>query len=219
MEIPPQLFMDPILAVAIPVFFVTIGLEIYVRQRQLREAYNGPDAWASLAMGLGSAVLNLGVKTVAFLVFSVLHQYALFDIGTQWWAWILLFFADDFSFYLHHRSCHEVRLFWAAHVNHHSSQQYNLAVALRQSWGELFHKYLWYLWLPWLGFHPLMVLSMMSISLVYQFFLHTETVRRLPQPLEWIFNTPSHHRVHHGSNVRYLDRNHAGILILSLIHI
>jgi len=214
MDLPERLFMDPVLGVAVPLFFVFIGLEIYVRQRQQRKAYDNKDAWASLAMGFGSAIINLGVKVVVFLVFSFIHQYAIFDIGSQWWAWLLLFLADDFSFYLHHRSCHEIRLFWAAHVNHHSSQQYNLAVALRQSWGELFHKYIWYLWLPLVGFHPLMVLTMMSISLVYQFFLHTETVHKFPRIVEFIFNTPSHHRVHHGSNVRYLDRNHAGILII-----
>lgn len=205
---------DPVIGFAIPVFLVFIGIEILIRRQQHLEGYDAPDAWASLAMGVGSAIINLGTKTLAFMAMIWLYSHRVFDIGADWWAWLLLFFCEDFTFYLHHRSCHEIRLFWAAHVNHHSSQQYNLAIALRQSWGELIHKYFWWMWLPFIGFHPLMVITMMTISLIYQFFQHTEVLDRLPKPIEFIFNTPSHHRVHHASNVRYLDRNHAGILII-----
>jgi sterol desaturase/sphingolipid hydroxylase (fatty acid hydroxylase superfamily) len=211
----PNVFeMDPVIGMAIPFFLISIGLEYLLRERQHLPKWNGKDAWASIGMGLGSAVINIGMKTLAFMAYSWVYEHRLFDLGSAWWVWILLLFADDFAFYTHHRSCHEIRLFWAAHVNHHSSQDYNLAIALRQSWGELFHKYIWWIWLPLLGFHPLMMITMMTISLIYQFFQHTEVVKRLPKPLEWIFNTPSHHRVHHASNVRYLDRNHAGILII-----
>ena len=130
-----------------------------------------------------------------------------------WWSWVLLVLGDDLSYYLHHRAGHTVRLLWARHVTHHSSQEYNFAVALRQAWGELATKYVWYAWLPLLGFHPLAILTMAAVSLVYQFFLHTEVVGRLER-LGLFLNTPSHHRVHHGSNIRYLDRNHGGMLIL-----
>ncbi|MFT6760369.1 MAG: sterol desaturase/sphingolipid hydroxylase (fatty acid hydroxylase superfamily), partial [Psychroserpens sp.] len=148
-----------------------------------------------------------------FGLFLFLHQFAIFDIGYQWWAWVLLFFADDLSFYWHHRLSHHIRILWAAHINHHSSENYNLAVALRQSWTELFYKYIFWLWLPILGFEPVMIFMMMGFSLIYQFWVHTKTIKSLG-PLEWIMNTPSHHRVHHASNTRYLDRNHAGILII-----
>ena len=205
---------DPVIGYAIPFFLISIVIEILLRKREHLPAYVAGDAWASLAMGVGSAIINLGTKTLAFIAMMWLYTHRLFDLPNVWWVWILLFFAEDFTFYLHHRSCHEVRLFWAAHVNHHSSRQYNLAIALRQSWGELFHKFFWWMWLPFIGFHPLMVITAMTISLIYQFFLHTEVVRKLPRPLEFIFNTPSHHRVHHAKNVRYLDRNHAGILII-----
>lgn len=205
---------DPVIGFAIPFFLISIGIEILLRRRERMPSYRAGDAWASIAMGVGSAIINLGTKTLAFLAMLWLYSHRLFDLPNAWWVWILLVFAEDFTFYLHHRSCHEVRLFWAAHVSHHSSQQYNLAVALRQSWGELFHKFFWWMWLPFIGFHPLMVITAMTISLIYQFFLHTEVVRKLPKPLEFIFNTPSHHRVHHAKNVRYLDRNHAGILII-----
>jgi sterol desaturase/sphingolipid hydroxylase (fatty acid hydroxylase superfamily) len=205
---------DPVIGYAIPFFLISIGLEILLRRKEHLPPYVPGDAWASLAMGAGSAVINMGTKTLAFMAMLWLYAHRLFPIPNVWWAWIILFFAEDFTFYLHHRTCHEIRLFWAAHVNHHSSQQYNLAIALRQSWGELIHKYFWWMWLPFLGFHPLMVITAMTISLIYQFFLHTETLRRLPKVIEFIFNTPSHHRVHHAKNVRYLDRNHAGILII-----
>jgi sterol desaturase/sphingolipid hydroxylase (fatty acid hydroxylase superfamily) len=214
MKIPNPFELDPVIGIAVPFFFLFVLVEYWVRDRQQIGAYDKKDAWASIGMGAGSAVINLLTKTTAFLVYSWLYQFRFFDLGSAWWVWILLFFADDLTFYLHHRSCHEVRVFWAAHVNHHSSRQYNLAVALRQSWGELFHKYIWWIWLPIMGCHPLMILTMMTISLIYQFFLHTETVRRFPGIIEFIFNTPSHHRVHHAKNVRYLDRNHAGMLII-----
>jgi sterol desaturase/sphingolipid hydroxylase (fatty acid hydroxylase superfamily) len=125
----------------------------------------------------------------------------------------LLFFADDLSYYVMHRTSHECRFFWASHVVHHSSQRFNLATALRQTWTGSFFTFIFWLWLPLVGFAPIMVMTMQAISLLYQFWVHTELVRNMG-PLEWIFNTPSHHRVHHASNGRYLDRNHAGMLII-----
>ncbi|MEY3444875.1 MAG: hypothetical protein RLZZ519_3156 [Bacteroidota bacterium] len=205
---------DPVIGYAIPFFLLSIGIEILIRRREHLAPYQSGDAWASLGMGVGSAIINMGTKTLAFLAMLWLYDHRLFPIPNVWWSWILLVFLEDFTFYIHHRTCHEIRLFWAAHVNHHSSQQYNLAIALRQSWGELFHKYFWWMWLPFLGFHPLMVITAMTISLIYQFFLHTEVVHKFPAFIEFIFNTPSHHRVHHAKNVRYLDRNHAGMLII-----
>ena len=126
---------------------------------------------------------------------------------------MLLFFADDFSYYWFHRCSHESRFFWASHVVHHSSTHYNLSTALRQTWVPMTYLPFW-LWLPALGFAPWMVLLAQAWSLIYQFWIHTERIKRLPRPLEAVLNTPSHHRVHHGSNEVYLDRNYAGILII-----
>jgi sterol desaturase/sphingolipid hydroxylase (fatty acid hydroxylase superfamily) len=131
----------------------------------------------------------------------------------DWWVWVLLFFADDLSYYWFHRVSHESRAFWASHVVHHSSRHYNLSTALRQTWVPMTYLPFW-LWMPAVGFEPWMVLLAQSWSLIYQFWIHTERIRRLPQPLEAILNTPSHHRVHHGSNEQYLDRNYGGILIV-----
>jgi sterol desaturase/sphingolipid hydroxylase (fatty acid hydroxylase superfamily) len=199
----------------IPGFVALILLEIWLGYREQRNVHKDvKDSAASIGMGIGSLVIGVGVKTLAFGIFMFLYQYRIFDLGpAKWYAWVLLFFADDLSFYWHHRLSHQVRILWAAHVNHHSSVNYNLAVALRQSWTEILYKYTFWMWLPLVGFHPVMILTMMSISLIYQFWVHTETIGRLGF-LEWFMNTPSHHRVHHASNTRYLDRNHAGILII-----
>ena len=209
----PVYWNDSILTVAVPMFALTFILEGLVLTRLLKKDYNIKDSATSVLMGIGSAVINLGVKIPVYFGYMWIYEHRIFTMPSVWWVFVLLFFADDFSFYLHHRGCHQIRLFWAAHVNHHSSTNYNLAVALRQSWGELFHKYIWWTWLPFIGFNPIWIFTMMSISLVYQYILHTELVNKLG-PLEWIFNTPSHHRVHHASNTRYLDKNHAGILII-----
>ena len=126
---------------------------------------------------------------------------------------MLLFFADDLAYYWFHRVSHESRVFWASHVVHHSSQHYNLSTALRQTWVPMTYLPFW-LPLPLLGFAPWMILLAQSWSLIYQFGLHTERIGKLPRPLEAILNTPSHHRVHHGANEQYLDRNYGGILVI-----
>lgn len=203
-----------ILAISIPIFVVLIGIEVLIDYFQKRNLYAKKDYFASISMGIGSVFIGAGMKFLALGFYLFLYQFRLFEIGNQWWAWLILFFADDFTFYWHHRLSHEVRILWAAHVNHHSSVKMNLGTALRQSWAEQLYKYVWWFWLPLIGFHPMMIFVMQTISLVYQFFQHTELIKKLPAPIEWIFNTPSHHRVHHGSNIRYLDQNHAGILII-----
>lgn len=205
---------DPVITWAIPGFIFLIFIELLVRHWEHLPKYNGKDAFASIGMGIGSAIINIFMKYLAFIVFLWIYQFRIFTFQPEWWwSWVVLLFVEDFAFYTHHRACHEIRLFWCGHVNHHSSVNYNLAVALRQGWGELTHKYVWWTWLPLIGFHPQMILMQMSISLIYQFWLHTETIKTMG-PLEWILNTPSHHRVHHGKNIRYLDRNHAGIFII-----
>ncbi|MDX1580168.1 MAG: sterol desaturase family protein, partial [Alphaproteobacteria bacterium] len=140
--------------------------------------------------------------------------FALFDIGYAWWAFVLCFFAEDLSYYVFHRISHERRWFWASHVIHHSSQHYNLSTALRQTWtGQISGAFIFWLWLPLIGFEPAMVLFFQGVSLVYQFWIHTEMIDRMG-PFETVMNTPSHHRVHHATNPRYLDRNYAGVLII-----
>jgi sterol desaturase/sphingolipid hydroxylase (fatty acid hydroxylase superfamily) len=206
-----------LIAWATPVFIALLLLERWLFRRQPLPAgakgYERRDTWASLWMGLGNVVVAVATKAAALAVFFGAYQVRWFEIGTGPWAWLLLFFAEDFCYYWFHRVHHEVRFFWAAHVNHHSSQRYNLSTALRQSWTTPLTGPIFWVPLALLGFHPFMILTQQAISLIYQFWIHTELIGRLG-PLEAVFNTPSHHRVHHGSNVEYLDRNYGGILIV-----
>lgn len=223
----PFAFIDPV-AFAVPVFFLLIFIEWQVRKNRKMKPIDFKEAGASIGMGMISVVVDVIMKAIAIGFFFWLYQFRFTDqLGpdsvegffdwqwhkSHWWVWILVFFGDDFTFYWHHRLSHEIRMLWTAHVNHHSSEEYNLSTALRQSPTEYMYKKIWWIWMPLLGFHPLMILTMMQLNLIYQFWIHTETIGKLGF-LEKIFNTPSHHRVHHGSNVAYLDRNYGGILII-----
>ena len=204
-----------IILFAIPFFIVAMLLELYVTTKQNIKTYEAKDAFSSIAMGLGNVFLGFLSKGLVLLAFFwVYENFRFFTIPITWWSFILIFFADDFSYYWFHRISHENRFFWASHVVHHSSQHYNLSTALRQTWSGGFFSFIFWLWMPLVGFHPAMILLQMSISLLYQFWIHTETIDKMPNWFETIFNTPSHHRVHHGRNPIYLDRNHAGILII-----
>ncbi|MBP94220.1 MAG: C-5 sterol desaturase [Flavobacteriaceae bacterium] len=204
-----------IILFAIPFFILAMLLELYVTTKQQIKTYETKDAFSSIAMGLGNVFLGFLSKAIVLLaLFWVYNNFRFFTIPITWWSFILIFFADDFSYYWFHRISHESRLFWASHVVHHSSQKYNLSTALRQTWSGGFYSFVFWLWMPLLGFHPAMILLQMSISLLYQFWIHTEAIDKMPKWFEAVFNTPSHHRVHHGSNPLYLDRNHAGILII-----
>ncbi len=200
---------------AIPFFIASMLLELFITTKKNIKSYEPKDALTSIAMGLGNVFIGLLSKGLVLLaLFFVYENFRIFTIPIALWSFVLLFFADDFSYYWFHRISHECRLFWASHVVHHSSQHYNLSTALRQTWSGSFYSFVFWLWLPLLGFHPAMILLQMSVSLLYQFWIHTETINKLPKWFEAIMNTPSHHRVHHGSNPIYLDRNHAGILII-----
>lgn len=207
---------DELTLLALPLFAVAIALEAWHSHHRHLQRYRGADTLASLSMLVASALVEAIPKLLAISAMVLLHEHSpLRDlVQRQWWAWLLLFVLDDFSYYWFHRANHSVRLLWAGHVNHHSSQYVNLGTALRQGVGERLHKYLFWLWLPLLGFDALMIVTMMAISLFYQFWIHTEAVRKLPVVLEWLLNTPSHHRVHHASNTDYLDCNHGGVLIV-----
>lgn len=200
----------------VPLFIAALLLEYRYAQRHNPDLFETRDTRASLWMMVYVVVVDLLPKLLFFVIIYQLHEISpLRDlVQRQWWAWALLLLLDDFTYYWMHRANHEVRLLWAGHVSHHSAIRMNYATALRQGVGERLHKYLFWLPLPLLGFDALMIFTMMSINLFYQFWIHTELVRRSPPFIEAWLNTPSHHRVHHASNPRYLDRNHAGIFII-----
>src|SRR5258707_15044762 len=186
------------------------------RVAAVKVRYRSSDTFASLGMQVGNIAMNLMMAGVVFAGLSAAYQFRLFEIRpSSPWAWVAIFFLDDFIYCWFHRISHECRFWWAAHVNHHSSQEYNLSTAVRQSWTSVIVG----TWTPWiplarLGFPPTMILAQQGFNLFYQFWTHTEVVHRMPAWFEYLFNTPSNHRVHHASNPRYLDRNYAGVLMV-----
>ena len=206
--------MTDVLTYAVPGFILLLIVEYLFGRLRGRNTFEGPDTAASLAMGIGTVFIGIASHALELALFSALYPLAFFEIPMDtWWGWVIAMLLVDLAFYWAHRFHHEVRFFWAAHVNHHSSERYNLATALRQSWTELFTIIPFFAVLPLLGVHPLAIFVSFSINLIYQFWVHTEHIGSMGA-FGWVFNTPSHHRVHHGSNLRYLDKNYAGILII-----
>ncbi|SHM60182.1 sterol desaturase family protein [Cryptosporangium aurantiacum] len=206
-----------VLVFAVPVFVLFLVLEIASYRFLSDESELGYTPWdtvTSLSMGLGFLVVEAGWKLVT--LGALAGVYALTPLRldpTSIWTWVLLFFADDLAYYWYHRSHHEVRILWASHVVHHSSQRYNFSTALRQPWTPFTALPFW-LPLAAIGIPPWMIFFQLSVNLIYQFFLHTERIGTMPRWYEAVFNTPSHHRVHHGVQQMYLDRNYGGILIV-----
>ena len=209
---------------AIPFFLVTILIELAALKwldhddtalNQKRTGYLAKDAGTSIAMGFGSLFSSLALKVGSFFVYTAVFVYAAaFELPTDtWWYWVLLIAGVDLAFYWSHRFVHRVNIGWAAHQAHHSSEYMNFATALRQKWNPWFEFFFW-LPLPFLGFAPWTIYVAFGFNLIYQFFTHTELIGKLWAPVEYVMNTPSHHRVHHGSDPEYLDKNYAGIFIV-----
>lgn len=212
MEIPQ---IPDLIVYAIPFFAISVIIEGIIIARKNPGSYMIKDALASISMGLGNVGIGFISKLLVIFVITFLYEnFRLSTLPFAWWTWLIVLFADDLCYYWAHRFGHESRLFWASHIVHHSSQRYNLSTALRQTWTGGFFTFIFYLMLPILGFHPLMIFTQMAISLLYQYWIHTELINKMPRWFEAIMNTPSHHRVHHGSNPIYLDKNYAGIFII-----
>lgn len=200
--------------IAIPIFALLIALEAWFAARRQVYQYERRDAWTNIILGFGSVFWGSIIGIVTAVIYLFFYDLAPFKFPWDaWWTWALLFFVDDFAYYWFHRISHESRFFWNFHVVHHSSEQFNLSVAVRQSWFSGLAHWMFYAPIMLLGFHPAMFALMHGINLLYQFWIHTEHVRSLG-PLEYVLNTPSHHRVHHGVNDIYLDRNYGGALII-----
>ncbi|WP_374418814.1 sterol desaturase family protein [Novosphingobium arvoryzae] len=200
---------------AIPFFILLIVLEMIWARRNASQKYEPRDTLTSLALGVGSTAAGALTAGIVAAAAVWLFQHRVATIGWAWWAWIACFVLDDFNYYWAHRTGHRVRWFWAAHVNHHSSQHYNLSTALRQTWtGFIALSFVFRIWPAFIGFDPVMIATCGAVNLIYQFWIHTEAVGRLPRWFEAVMNTPSHHRVHHAINPVYLDRNYAGVFIV-----
>jgi sterol desaturase/sphingolipid hydroxylase (fatty acid hydroxylase superfamily) len=203
-------------ALAIPLFFLLIGVELLVlRVQRARGAYRFADSITNLSCGVGQQVLEPFFKSIVLVPYAWLWTHArVFDVSASSpIAWVLLVLGIDLGYYAFHRASHRVGFLWAVHAVHHQSEEYNLSVALRQPWFQSIAEPFFYLPLAVLGFPPVMYLAGVTIDTLYQFWIHTRTIKRLG-PLEWVMNTPSHHRVHHGIDPQYVDRNYAGIFII-----
>jgi sterol desaturase/sphingolipid hydroxylase (fatty acid hydroxylase superfamily) len=175
--------------------------------------YDGKDTATSLAMGLGSLGWDMLWGIVPALIYSGIYLAVPWHVPISWAPIVLCLLAQDFFYYWSHRSHHVIRILWAGHVVHHSSQRFNLSTALRQPWTG-FTGWLFYLPMIAAGVHPAVLAFCSSVNLVYQFWIHTERIDKMPRWFELVFNTPSHHRVHHASQGGYLDRNFGGVLIV-----
>jgi sterol desaturase/sphingolipid hydroxylase (fatty acid hydroxylase superfamily) len=201
--------------VAVPLFAAMIAAEAWLTSRHGSDEYaDKRDTWGNILLGFGSIVWGGLFALVTVNVYIFCYNIAPYKFPADaWWTWVALFFVDDLVYYIFHRVSHESRLFWNFHVVHHSSEHYNLSVAVRQSWFSGILHWLFYAPIMLLGFAPWMFAMMHGFNLIYQFWIHTKLVRKLGW-LEYVLNTPSHHRVHHGVNEQYLDKNYAGVLII-----
>lgn len=203
------------IALAFPAFFLLIGIELLVSRLGKTPLYRFHDAVTNLNCGIGQQVIGVFIKTLNLLLYVYIYEhYRLFDIPSVWWVWLLLFVGVDFFYYWFHRATHEISVLWGSHVVHHQSEEYNLTVALRQAWFQAVFSSFFYLPLAFIGFDPAAFVTINSFQTLYQFWIHTRTIGKLPTWFEYVFNTPSHHRVHHGVNPIYIDRNHGGTLII-----
>jgi alkylglycerol monooxygenase len=212
---------NPII-LSIPIFFILIGIELLVERFTHKELYRLPDAVANLSCGITSQLSGLFLKIFAIGIYQYLFEnFSFFSWGPGksegviiWCYWIVLVLLVDLAYYWAHRMSHEINLFWGGHVVHHQSEDYNLSVALRQSSLQVVWTFGFSLPIAFLGFRTQDFALIAAFNTLYQFWIHTETINKLPRWFEFIFNTPSHHRVHHGRDPKYIDKNHAGSLII-----
>ncbi len=206
--------LNPI-GIAVPFFLMLIGIEYLVLRRQ-NKTVRLNDAVTDMSCGLGDQTLSIFFKTFTLLPYVYVYEtHALFQLSlSSPWTWAIGAIAVDFSYYWYHRFSHRVNFGWATHAVHHQSEEYNLSVALRQPWFSQLYSWTFYMPLALLGFPLEVFATTFAFNLLYQFWIHTETIDRMWAPFEWLFNTPSHHRVHHGTNPEYVDKNYAGILII-----
>lgn len=202
-----------IILYAVPLFFLLIFIELLLDKIKGTDYYRVNDSINSLTAGVLSRMTGIVKLLFPLTIYVVAYEHlALFQMTSSWWMWITAFVLYDFFYYWNHRFGHEVNIFWAAHVVHHSSEEYNLTTALRQS-GSAFFSWIFYLPMAIIGFEPVTLITVGSLNLIYQFWVHTRHIPKLGW-YERVFVTPSNHRVHHAQNQIYIDRNYGGVFII-----
>ena len=203
------------IVLSIPIFFILITIEVVVSLAKGAKLYRFEDAITNISCGIIQQVVKVFAKTVLIVGYLYLYEnHRFFTIPDNVYSYIILFISVDFFYYWFHRYAHEINLFWSVHIVHHQSEDYNLTVALRQSSTQMFVGMLFYLPLAMIGFNPIAFVAVDAFQTLYQFWIHTKTIKKLHPAFEFIFATPSHHRVHHGRNPKYIDKNHGGTLII-----
>lgn len=198
---------------AAPLIVVSVLYEWLVGVKKKRDYYDKRDFMAAVAIGLGSVVLGAMLKVTLFYVSLVIYNAVPWAIPRSWWGFVLGFVLVDLCRYWAHRISHEQRFWWATHVTHHSSQKMNFSVAFRTGWTQHI-KFIFFMPVPFMGFDPFTFFVCHQLAVLYQFWVHTELIGKLPWFIEYIFVTPSHHRVHHGSNPKYIDKNYGSTFIV-----
>ena len=207
---------NSIYVVALPIILLMIFVEVLVANAKNISAYKTNDSLGTLGLLTGNILMAVSIKgfTLAFHLF--LYEFRVFDLVSLipiWFLWLMTFVLIDFIFYFYHRISHRSRFLWAIHMSHHSSEEMNFAVAYRQAWLGPISKIPFFMILPLIGLDPTMIAVAGVLSTLWGIIGHTQIINKLG-PFEWIFNTPSHHRVHHGSNAQYIDRNYGNLLII-----
>lgn len=202
------------IVLSIPIYFLLIGIEVIIQQFSKKKLYRFNDALTNISCGVTQQVSGVFLKLFGIGLYVLIYEYLrIWSIPSNWYTLIILFIATDFAYYWAHRMSHEINLFWSSHVVHHQSEDYNLSVALRQSSFQVIWTSAFYFPLAIIGFEPLDFALMAALTTLYQFWIHTELIGKLGF-LEYFMVTPSHHRVHHGRNPKYIDRNHGGTFIV-----
>ncbi|MEC5167150.1 sterol desaturase/sphingolipid hydroxylase (fatty acid hydroxylase superfamily) [Flavobacterium sp. PL11] len=204
--------LDIIKYAAIPLILLVI-VEWILTFIQKKDYYNSLDTASATFIGLVNIGIAAVLKLAIFGVILFFHNLVPWSIPTVWWAYVLCIISIDFFRYWSHRLTHVNRFWWATHVTHHNSEKYNLSVAFRLSWTQHI-KFIFFIPVILMGFDPVLFFICHQIEVLYQFWVHTEHIRKLPAPIEYVFVTPSHHRVHHSTNTRFLDKNFGSTFII-----
>lgn len=197
---------------AAPVLFFFVLLEWYISHRQNRNLYTKDETTGSVLVGIGNVVIAFALKFVILYIFIWAYNTVSWRMYFKWWTLIPCYIIFDFCSYWAHRISHKHRFWWATHVVHHTSENYNLSVSFRLSWVQHL-KLIFFLPVSFLGFHPIIIFIVNQVAVLFQFWVHTEYIGRLPKVIEYIFATPSNHRVHHGMQEKYLNKNYGATFI------
>ena len=207
---------NEVYAIGVPIVLTMIFIEILISNFRNQNFYKSGDTLCTIGLLSGNIIVAFAIKGMVLAFHIYLYQFRVFDFVNQipiWALWIITFISIDLVFYVYHRMSHRIRFLWAIHLSHHSSEEMNFAVSFRQAWFGPISKIPFFMVLPLLGFDPTIIAVAGVISTLWGIVGHTQVIGKLG-PLEWIFNTPSHHRVHHGSNKQYIDKNYGNLLII-----